>query len=315
MMKLSALLLSAAMPGSAFAGAFETLSAAAPAPVQLPEPVAVTMPVRAADDKGVSEGSFCYERRPGNYADEARLPLSFCVSRLTLERSADGNMAMGVSSPTQGIKGGRAEYIFENGALKYARVKVFDFFNEIYDSAIYVLAPVYPNGNLVPGAEPRVQAKAGVQPPDDDWIYEDVIYSKPAPVQPPAVNGSCFLRAPHEWADGIAMPAKFCVKSLSLLRENDGSLKVDLAGEISGRFTASYEARGSRTYVRAVIFDREDGGMSGYSGRVTLLAPVHPNGDISAKGQMLVEARAGHNWDVYHSDWEYQPVKFYTVAD
>lgn len=316
MSKLSALLISFIIPGSAFAGPLDTLrSSAGAAAAAATAPVAVTAPASLSAAKGTTEGDFCFERSADSMADETRLPRSFCFSKLTLERGPDGGLTMDVVSASKDIKGGKAEYIFENGSLKYARVKVYEFFNEIYDSVIFVYAPVYPNGNLIPGAEVKAAGKAGIQPPDGDWMYEDFVYSKPKPPQPPAVNGSCFLRAPQEWADEAGMPAKFCVKGLALVRENDGSLAVTLAGEISGRFPASYVSRGDKTFVQAAIFDHEDGGMSGYSGRVTLLAPVHPNGDIAAKGQMQVEARAGYNWDVYHSDWQYQPVKYYTVAD
>jgi hypothetical protein len=317
MKKLFITLMSLAIPGSVLAGSLETLKAGAVlnyAPV-VSRAVAVSAPVSFTEDRGVSEGNFCFTRSENSQAQDARLPMNFCVSRVSLERKADGKMFLEIVSNNREMKGNTARYVFENGAIKYASAQVFEFFNEIYWGTIELQVPVYPNGNIIPGAEIKVAAKAGLNPPSGDWLWEDVVYSKPKPPAPPVVTGSCFVRAPQEMADGIGMPGKFCIKSLSLVRPADGSMLLALEGGLPGQFGASYVRRGDKTFVRAQLFNEDNSGISGYRGTIVLLAPSYPNGEIDPKGQLLIEATAGYNWDVYHSQWHDEAVKYYSVAD
>lgn len=307
------------MSGTAFAGPMATLKTyvpgEVPAAVAVPAPVAAS--VRLAVRLGETDGNFCFSRGASFAADDSYLPKSFCISKVALERTAGGNMTLAVAADNKDMKGGKAEYVFENGVIKYVKAKIFEFFNEQTWGIIELNVPVYPNGNIIPGAAVKPAARAGINN-NGDWQFTPVEYSKPKPPTPPvapAISGSCFVRASDEWADEVSMPVKFCVKGLALVRENDGSLGLNLAGELSGKFNAFYVTRGGMTYAQAEVFGRDTGNMTSYSGTITLLVPVYANGELDAKGQALVDATSGYNWDIYHGQWEYRAVKFATVAE
>jgi len=303
-------ILSVSLAGSVSAGTMESLAAGfGVQPAAVPPPAA-SAPQSLQQKLGENEPAFCFERAAGSMAEDAYLPKSFCVSKLSLERRAEGKLYLYLASTHKEMSGNSAKYVFENGALKYVSAQAYEFFNEQTWGVIEVLAPVYPNGNLIPGGEVKIAAKAGLNPPSGDWIWEPVAYAKPKPPQPPAITGSCFARNAGEWADEAGMPAKFCVKDAALVRESAGGLKLSLQGALAGSYAATYVERAGKSYVRAVVFDKETGYMSVYAGNVVLLLPTLANGDLDPKGQAQVEAQAGYNWDIYHSQMQYENVSY-----
>jgi len=276
------------------------------------EAPAVTAPAKIYGDlRGQNEAKFCFEAAGDlSLIKEVGMPVKFCVSGLALERLPGGAMKLNLVSDNRALKPAKTSYVFENGALKYASVQVFDTYDEMYFGEIFVQAPVYPNGNLIPGAEVKIAARGAINPPSGELIYFNVSYGKPLPPPPPVTNGPCFTRAAQETADEVGMPVKFCLAGAMLVRKSDGGLELSVAGDLHGQFPAAYELKAGASYVRATIFSREEGYMSVTMGKIDLLFPVFPNGDVDPKGQALVDAVAGHNYDIYHSQWEYSAVAY-----
>lgn len=281
----------------------KTEQVAAPA---IPAPTKI-----AADLRGESEGKFCFVLAGDvSMAKEAGMPAKFCVSKLSLERLPAGALKMSVVSDNQKIAAGKTEYMFENGALKYATVLVYDRYDEMYFGQILISAPVYPNGNLVPGADLKVIALGAINPPHGGLAAFDVSYVKPLPPLPPLTTGPCFTRPAQEMADQAGLPVKFCVAGTVLVRKSDGGLELSVAGDLPGQFKAAYVKKNDATFVQARIFSREDGFLSVTTGNIDILVPTFPNGDVDPKGQVLVNAVAGYNSDVYHLSWQYEAVPY-----
>ena len=307
--------IAAAVSGVCSAGVMDDLSGSgfslnkvAPAELSAPAPARARA---AAELKGESEGEFCFEHK-GDVASlellyHIKIPKTFCVSRLNLARKEDGGLAMDVKGDSPEFKGGAAEYGYEDGVLKYAKGTVFNKtyidprFDDKYNVTIKLLAPVYPNGNLIPGARPEATLTLGILFWNKtDWWTKVSYYSKPLP---PPTYGPCFTRPADENAEAVGMPVKFCVAGTVLVRKADGTLELSVAGDIHGQFNASYVNNDGVNYVKAAIFSREEGSLSVYRGVINIFVPAFLNGDINANGQVLVAASAGYNSDVYHLHW------------
>ncbi|HNW42911.1 MAG TPA: hypothetical protein PKI19_00300 [Elusimicrobiales bacterium] len=311
MNKILSLLILTAAASSASAGAMQDalnygLKAGAP---QAAAPAVPASP--AATERSVNDGKFCFEVSGDvRSALDSGLPAKFCVSKLSLERLSNGGIKLNVVSDSPKINSGKAEYVFVNGALKYISGMVYEFYDEMYFGEIKLVAPVSANGNLLPGGEVKVTAKGAINPPSGELVYFNVSYNEPLPPPPPQTNGPCFTRPAMELADEVKMPVRFCLAGTLLVRKNNGSLELSVAGDLPGQFKAAYVQKNGATFVKARIFDREEGHMSVNMGAIDILVPAFANGDVDAKGQILVDAVTGHNYDIYHSQMEYQAVPY-----
>ena len=319
----------ASVAGSASAGVLEdgrdygftskTEQVAAPA---VPAPS-----ITAADLRGESEGKFCFELAGEvSLAKKAGFPAKFCISKLALERLPSGAIKMNIVSDSSKITGGKATYVFEGNALKSISGLAYDAAegsalksvsglahdaaDERYIAEINVVAPVYPNGNLIPGAEIKIQALAAINSPSEGLVYFSVSYVKPLPPVPPLSTGPCFTRPAQAMADQAGLPVKFCVAGTLLVRKNDGALELSVAGDLPGQFKAAYVKKNENIFVQARIFSREEGFLSETSGTIDILVPTFANGDVDPKGQVLVNAVAGYNSDTYHLSWQYEAVPY-----
>ena len=191
---LTQVFIAAAVSGVCSAGVMQELSGSGfypnkimPAGLSAPAPSPV---ITAPELKGENAGEFCFEAYLTVTGMEEvtgiKIPQTFCVSGVRLARLGDGSLTMAARSDFPGIGEGRAEYVYENGVPKYAQGEVFykeaADWRDKFNASIKLLAPVYPNGNLVPGAAVRPVVTTGYLPRfHTEWYLTPVTYCKTKP--------------------------------------------------------------------------------------------------------------------------------------
>lgn len=317
------LVIAAAVTGSCSAGVLDALggrdfSFTPPAPSASRE---VSAP-QGPELKGENAREFCYFAHPYNLAslDETalmKLPREFCVQKTALTRLPDGKMTLQVTSDLEGLTGGRVYYRYSGNTLDnvYGRV----LFRESKDAngnkrsfQLEMEAKVHPNGNLLPGAAPDMIGWIKIYQGDSEPEAFHVRYVRKVPPPAPAA-GACFARGADEYAAGAGLPERFCVTGTGLVRKDDGSLELSVAGDLRGQFGAAYFYSIYGNYVKSTVFSREDSGLSGYRGSIAISLPTFSNGDIDPSGQILVAASTGYNSDIYHLHWDDRAVKYTAV--
>lgn len=241
------------------------------------------------------------------------MPAEFCVAGLSLEKLSGGDLNMALFSDNQAIKGGKAVYVSRDGA-DYASVNIFLHYDGIYFGDIVMLAPVYPSGGLVPGAEIKVEARASFSPPGSHQQFQlDAKYSKAPASGPLQTDGICYIRPVQELAASVGLPVKFCIAGILLERNSSGTMKLAVGGDLAGKFMANYVHKNGAAYVQAQIFLRDNGFVSVDRGSIDILVPALPNGALNLEGKIVVDAKTGHNDNIHYSGWEYQAVQYTTV--